>query len=102
MERLKNGANIKNYGEITELIINLINDSNEFSANLIINLTNNYIQGCTLKISEKDVTRMVHNVLDLMHKNGYLDCSKEVYKTKSSGYTLNEYYKHCQDGAILL
>lgn len=101
MTRLRIGAEIKNYGDVTKLIIDLINRSDTFSSDFIVKLTNNYIQGSDVEISEKDINRMVHNVLDLMQRNGYLTYSKDVYTVKSTNFSIEEYYKHCQAGLII-
>ena len=101
MTRLKVGANMQNYGDVTRLIIDLINRSNNFDSNFIVKLTYNYVQGSKLDISEKDINRMVHNVLDSMQHNGYVAYSKNVYTLKSTNFSIEEYYKHCQAGLII-
>ena len=101
MARIKIGNNIKNYGDVTTLIIDLINRSNNFDSNFIVRLTYNYVQDSQLNISEKDINRMVHNVLDSMQRNGYVSYSQDVYTLKSSNFSIEEYYKLCQAGLII-
>lgn len=102
MARLKVGAEIKTYEDVTNLIIELINRSSEFKADFIIKLTKNYIQRSSIEITEKDISHKVYNILDLMQSQGYLTFSQDIYIVKSTKYTLDDYQNYNQKCSMIL
>jgi len=102
MARLKVGASITNYNEVTELIINLINQTNKFNAEFIVNIANNYIQGSNLDITEKEMSRRVHTVLDVMQLYECIVYSNGEYTVVSKDFSIVEYNKHNNRSDIML
>ena len=102
MARIKIGAQIKNYGDVTNLIIDLINRSNDFSPYFIIKLTKNYIEGYSLKVGENDINRLVFQVLEFMQNKEYVTYSNGTYKLISKDFTLDEFYKLYRIDSIML
>ncbi len=102
MNKFKVGAEITNYGEVMNLIINLINRCDKFNLNLILDLTLNYLEGSSLDFSKKDISRMVYSILETMQKHGYLNCKDDEYITTNKTMTLEDYYNHIHAQSIML
>lgn len=102
MTKLKIGTNVKNYEDVKNLIIGLINRLSEFDISLLVRLTNNYIQGSSLKITTNELMFMTDNVLDLLQKNNYVSCSNGTYKSRNFLKNIDEYYKLREHASIIL
>ena len=102
LNKFKTGSEIQNYGEITELIINLINCSNEFSENYIIINTLHHLKGCSLEVSKIYIEHMVYDVLDKMQKHNFLTYTNGIFIKKSTSYSLEDYYNHKHAESIIL
>lgn len=102
MAKLKIGADIKNYGDVRNLIIELINHSNEFEQDFIIKLTSNYLKGSELKISKKEIYLIVDEILDLMQRKNVIVFNNGIYSTTSISYTLKDYYNQKLENSLVL
>ena len=91
MEKLKIGANIKTHEDIRNLIVGLINRSNEFELDFILRLTIKYMQGSSVEISERKIKTMINEILDLFQKENIVTCNNGIYKTTPVHITIVEY-----------
>lgn len=101
MQKLKTGAEIQTYGEITNLIIQIINCSKEFREDYVTISTIHHLQGCPLEITKNQIGLMVYDILQLMQKHNFIVISNGVY-IKKSNYSLEDYYAHKHSESIIL
>jgi len=76
VKKLKIGAELQKREDVINLILELVERSDEFQASLIKKLTRNYTMGSPLRLLDKQIDQMVDDVLyDLMFKNKIVcDC----------------------------
>ena len=79
MKRLKIGEALKTKEDVKDLIINLIERTNEFPAIFIKDLTKKYAFGSPLKLQGKEIDEMVDLVLYDMQMDGSLICNGGMF-----------------------
>ena len=92
MSRIKIGAEIKNYLDFKNLIINLINSLKTFDIAVITRLSFNYLENSPLNLDRNQVFVTVDEMLDLAVKYGYISYSNEIY-TLDAKLTIEDYFE---------
>lgn len=93
MERLKIGDNIKNTDDVRNLIIQLINRTDNFELSFIARLTENYTQDSSVEITKKEIYLLVDNILDLMQQYNYIKFENNKYTKLDGEFSLKKYYE---------
>lgn len=82
MCRIKQGKAITNIEDIRNLITGIIlRQRKEFYRDDIVNATNHYLQGSSVKLKDTDIKNMIDDSLDIFGRNGEVKCKNGKYVT---------------------
>ncbi len=83
MANVKYGADIKNNGDLQNLITGLILRMRKpYTLSSMVNLVAKFNKGSEVKITKRELTQMVEETLDLFQRNDLVSCMDGEYTTR--------------------
>ncbi len=83
MCKVRKREQIRSYEDIRNIITGLIlRQENQFKEEDIFDMVNRYSAGSTVKISERKLTELIQESLDLFCRNDLLSCQNGFYSSK--------------------
>ena len=82
MANVKYGSEIKTKADLQNLITGLIFRSSSYNLSEMVNLVARYSKGAEIVLSERELTSMVEDTLDLFQRENIVSCENGQYTTR--------------------
>ena len=96
MAKVKYGSEIKTEADLQNLITGLIFRSKSYTLTDMVNLVSRYSKGTEMVLSERKLTSMVEDTLDLFQREELVSCENGQYTTRKTTHTLLSLINHTE------